>query len=240
MRHACLTAIVGLLITAAASARAADGIDLAWNECYGAASARSSLVTECANTATEQFVAAFRLAAPVDSVIAVEVVIDLVTAQPQLPAWWDYGPGGCRDGDLIASANFADLTACADWLGGGATFDGSPVYSRGAPRGASNTARIVSTFAVLSTQARTLAAGLPYYATRFTLQNDGGTCVGCATPVCLLLESVQLLRVSGPAHVLDVASSTDANRITWQSTVASCATVPARRTTWGALQQLYR
>jgi len=238
MRHVRLLTLA--LLLACGSARA-DGIDLAWNDCRGTTAASASLTVACANAATEQFVAAFRLAAPVDSVVAVEVVIDvLAPGALRLPEWWAYAPGGCRDGALVASANFGGMTGCADWLGGAATFDSQPVYAPGAPRGAANTARIVATFAVLSSQARTLAPGTSYYATRFTIQNDNGVCPGCTAPVCLLLESVRLLRVRGDDRVLDVPSAMDANQIMWQSTTASCATVPARRTSWGMLRQLYR
>jgi hypothetical protein len=229
-----------VLLLACGVARA-DGIDLAWNDCRTAAAAQSSLSVACANTATEQFVAGFQLAAPVDSVIAVEVVIDvLAPGVTRLPEWWEYGPGGCRDGALVASANFGGLTACADWLGGTATFDSAPVYASGAPRGAANTARIVATFAVLSTQARALAAATPYYAARLTIRNDTGTCAGCTVPACLLLESVRLLRVRGDTRVLETATAPDANQVTWQSTTLSCAAVPVRRVSWGRLRQLYR
>jgi hypothetical protein len=239
MRHA-LPATLAVLLFVAGSAHA-DAIDLAWSDCRAAAGAQTAFIAECANTASEQFVAAFRLSAPVDSVVAVEVVIDLLApGVPALPVWWQYGPGGCREGDLVASANFTGFAGCADWLGGTATFDGPPVYASGAPRGAANTARIVATFAVPSTQARTLAAGTAYYAARFTIRNDGATCPGCTAPVCLLLESVRLVRIAGDAHVLEVPSATDANQITWQSTTASCATVPVRRASWGRLRQLYR
>jgi hypothetical protein len=237
------TLIVGPgLVTGTAAA--GPGLFLSWNDCSLSAASSNSLIVPCVNRAEEQLVASFELATRVDSVIALEAVVDVQSAAPSLPAWWGYAPAGCRFGELTASATFVGHSACADFWHGLATFDGPPVYSPTAPRGGANQARIVMSFAVLSSQLISLEAGTRYYAARLVFQNDStGTCGGCTVPACLVLNSIRLIRPPGSTGgdvVLGAPGEADSNLALWQSTQASCAAVPAQRLSWGRLKALYR
>lgn len=220
------------------------GLSLNWNDCPLSASSQSAMLAPCQTTGSVDLVVSFELAAPVDSVIAIEAVIDVQGSGASLPPWWQYAPGACRDGQLIASASFPGLSACADFWQNGATFSGAPVYSAGAPHNAANQARIVASFAVLSSAPRALAAGTRYYAARLTFQKDPGSgCPGCEIPACLLLNSLRLVRIPGsvPGEVLLVTpTAPESNRATWQSLTATCDAVPVRRVSWGRIKMLYR
>jgi len=238
-----LAAAVALAIIAPVRPAAADpGIYLTWNDCSLAPEATASLAGACDNANQEQLFLSFELPAAADSVIEMDAVVDVQTGPTTLPAWWRYDPEGCRYGMLVARAGFDGYTACADFWRGAATFDGPPVYvasSRGP-----NTARIVISFGVLASEFRALSAGTRYYAARLVFQNDPiGACLGCEASACLLFNSIHLGRLnSTPARdvYLETPGSPAANRVTWQSTSASCAAVPTLRHTWGQLKSLYR
>ena len=246
LAHSIATAFLwaALCIATVRDAGAGAGLSLNWNDCPLSPASQAALITPCENTGREDLIASFELAAPVDSVIALEVVVDVQGGDPTLPSWWQYGPGGCRYGQLIASGNFSGLTACGDPWQNASTFAGPPVYVTGAPRGGANQARIVASLAVLSSEARALLAGTRYYATRFAFQNEiGSACPGCQATACLLLNSIRLVRIPGAVSgdvVLDAASDVGSNRVTWQSINASCDAVPVRRLSWGQIKMLYR
>lgn len=237
--------LLGLLCLALPAVAIADaGISLSWNDCPLSPSSQSAMLAPCQSTGSADLIVSFALATPVDSVIAIEAVIDVQGSAASLPPWWQYAPGACRDGQLIASASFPGLTACTDFWQNGATFSGAPVYSAGAPHNAPNQARIVASFAVLSSVPRALAAGTRYYAARLTFQQDPGSgCPGCEVPACLLLNSVRLVRIPGsvPSEVvLETPAAPQSNRATWQSLTAACDAVPVLRLSWGRIKMLYR
>jgi hypothetical protein len=221
-------------------ARAAAGLSLNWNDCPLGPTSQVAMIGPCQSGGESDLFASFELASPVDSVIALEAVIDVQSEAAVLPAWWQYAPGGCRFGSLIERADFPVTTACADFWQNGATFAGPPGYTTGAPRGGSNQARIVASFAVLSTEARALVAGTRYYAARLVFTNDvGAPCPGCEIPACLLLNSIRLIRISGEVD-LESPTAPNSNRAVWQSLTATCDAVPARRMSWGRIKMLYR
>ena len=245
-RSFALTAVLlgALWFALPASAVADPGLSLNWNDCPLSALSQPAMMGPCQATGSADLIVSFELATPVDSVIAIEVVIDVQGSGVTLPPWWQYAPGACRDGQLIASASFPGLSACADFWQNGATFSGAPVYSAGAPHNAANQARIVASFAVLSSAPRALAAGTRYYAARLAFQKDPGSgCPGCEIPACLLLNSVRLVRIPGsvPGEViLETPSAPESNRATWQSLTATCDAVPVTRVSWGRIKMLYR
>ncbi len=252
MRHGDIAAFAAVVAAAALALRASvalagtppqESIALDWRDCPLSANAVSDLTTACGDGATEQLVASFTLAQAVDSVLAVDVTIDLVSQNTTLPAWWHYEPAGCRYGKLSASADFTAYTACTDFWQGQATFDTPPVYELGLPRGGTNQARIEASMAVLSSAPRALAAGTHYYAVRLAIANDAASpCAGCTVPTCLVLNAIRLVRpgtVAGDVLLLQPAPSFG-NEASWQGPGAACSTVPVRRTTWGELHTLYR
>ena len=111
------------------------------------------------------------------------------------------------------------------------------------PGGASNHGRLLVAASVLPDDAVALDAFVPYTAARVLLRSNGSTdCAGCNSPACLVFNSLLIRRLPGSSVeevLLDVAESPGFNMITWQGSGADCQSVPARRTTWGAVKALY-
>ena len=226
-------------------ARAQEGLWLAWGACAMDPAGSRDQAFDCAsNDGRQALYAAFALAQPLDSVLAVEVVVDLQVAGGALPDWWQIGSVGCRGGALGADASFGGSPGCADpWVGGAVV--SLPSYTIGMPRGMPGQARIRVGVGVAANQPRALAAGTPYHAVRLLISDvRTDSCGGCATPACLVLNSVLVKRSPGAlgGDVLVIAPGPgDGNRATWQGAGADCTAVPVRRrATWGAVKSLYR
>ena len=242
-----MAALASALVVGAAPSRAAEGLYLTWDACAFEPQASPVRMFACdTNQDTLRLHAAFTVAQPVDSVIGFEVVIDLQHESPTLPDWWRFEGGGCRAGALRADVRFGNVPGCADpWTDEGiASF---PSYAVTEPRGGANQSRIKAGVGVLPSDPRTLAADTPYHAVRLgivaNLTTGAGACAGCSGTACLVLNSIWIKRVPG-AEGGDVFVSTpgpsNANWAIWQGTGASCAAVPVRRSTWGAVKSLYR
>jgi hypothetical protein len=184
----------------------------------------------------------FTLATPVDSVHALELVIDVDVAADPLPEWWRMDPGQCRANGWSANTSLAG--SCADpWGGqGAASFQG---WLPGTPGGSGRHGRLLVTAGVLPAQAVSLAALTAYTACRVILRTiNSTTCAGCSVPACLVLNSILLRRLPGSSVeevLIGVAESPGVNFVAWQGgSGADCQSVPGRRSTWGAVKALYR
>jgi len=248
-RVAAAAALAALLACGAplGDARAEEALHLTWRDCWTGAAAVSQEIDACfSNAVVNRLVAGFTLSSPIDSVIAIEAVIDLVHEDPALPAWWHLESGGCREGALDASAALGGLDGCADmWAGHG--FGLIQGYDIGAPRGGANQARIKAVVAVPSQNAVTLAAGTAYAAVVLTLDDrlttGPGFCAGCGGDACLVLNSILVRRLPGGTGdvFLEVPAAGDGNRATWgPGSAANCAAVPVRSVTWGRIKAFYR
>ena len=230
----------------ATSACAGDALYLRWGDCPLGASQTPVMGFACDTEAGEHaLVCSFTTAQPVDSVLGVEVVVDLQLSDAVLPDWWHLEPTGCRGDALRADQSFG--AACQDvWLG--LSSGGLLGYSVGMPRGGPNQARITVGFAVPSNQPRALNATDMYYAARLVLSNAGtASCSGCSGAACLVLESIQVLRPSRPPGapsgdvVITAPGAGNGNWAGWETlTSASCQAVPVRTATWGQIKSLYR
>jgi len=139
--------LCGLLVALTATvASAAQGVNLRWNACFGDLGTANRNSTCLANSGTNALVGSFEVGSDILGVTGIEVVVDLVTASPTLPAWWAFGAGGCRAGSLSANPTISPLAAnCFDWANGLAA-GGLAAYQVGG--GGPNTARIIIGFAV--------------------------------------------------------------------------------------------
>ena len=247
---ACL--IVGLLALGpfAAPARGAGGLYLTWNECVLGPGASHDRADGCSsNLVTQDLYCAFQMPASADSVLGVEIVVDVQHADAALPDWWQFAAGGCRAGFLRADFDFTTRTACSDFFLGFAA-GGLQGYYVGQPRGADSQARIKLAASLLpSFGYASLDATHTYYAARITLTNDdtappAAVCAGCADAACLVLNSILVRRQPGAAGgdvFLQTPGPGNANFATWQGGAgADCAAVPARSMTWGRIKSLYR
>jgi hypothetical protein len=228
--------------TSASTCAHAAGLSIAWEDCR-LGSGLANQAYGCQSELVElQLYPAFVLEADVDSVYAFELVIDVDVAAAELPAWWRMESGGCR-----ANGWSADITAassCGDpWQGQGvAAFQG---WLPGEPGGVARHGRLLIAVAASPGTWATLAPDVAWTAARVLLRtNKTLTCGGCSTPACLVFNSILLRRLPGTSVetvTLSVPESAGAERISWQGgSGADCQSVPARRTTWGAVKSLYR
>jgi hypothetical protein len=229
----------------AGPALAAEGLYLTWNDCAAAPIAQHDLHSQCEAELGEQALyVAFTLPYAMDSVVAVEIVIDTQVSGGSLPAWWQYQPEGCRFRSLIAGASFVTEEVCSDFWHERATPDKLPGYFVGEPRGGPGQARLKIAFALLPQDYVRLEAGPMYYAARLILKNSPtASCPGCLSPACLVLNSILVGRLPGApgGDVLLTASGPGlAQRATWQGVGANCDAVPVLPLHWGALKSLFR
>lgn len=248
-RAAILTAALVACALCARSAAAAEGIYLTWHDCFQGASHTSNLDFACAdNFGSNDLYCAFTMPQAANNVLAVEAVVDIQHSSPSLPDWWRLDVGGCRQGNLMASANPAGKTACVDmWQGTGA-IAGVQGYIPSEPRGAASQARIKVAASVLPPEAVSVDGTSMYYAVRITLANNNtvgpGSCSGCGQPACLVLNSILVGRIPGSPggdYFLQIPGAGDANWARWQGgSGADCAAVPVRNRAWGQVKSLYR
>lgn len=220
-----------------------ESLSLTWGDCVSSAAATANVSSACDTELGERSLyAAFTLAYPLDSVVALEVVIDIQTSGAALPPWWEFTATGCRPGGLLASTSFPTGSPCTNFWQGKASQVLS--YYPGEPRGGAGQARVKIALAVLPDQYRRLEASVVYDAVRLKLQNQGtATCTGCATAACLVLNSILVGRLPGAPGgdvLLQNPGANPRNHATWQGGSGNCDAVPIRTSTWGQIKSLYR
>lgn len=222
-------------------------LTLAWNDCRDGEGVGNRASGCGFNNDLHDLFPGFQLTAPLDSVISMELVLDLQHADPSLPDWWQLQPGGCRAGGMVTSQDFSLALGCTDpWNGQGASFVQG--WLVGQPAGGPNQARLLVAATTPSNALVSLQAGVPYHSTHLVLRNikssGTGACSGCNRPACLVLNGITLRRLSGGSgETVEVITPGpgNANWVTWQGgTGADCQAVPTRNATWGRLKSLYR
>jgi hypothetical protein len=230
-------------------ARAAGTLTLTWLDCALDPLGAHNRNNPCTSNVSDQtLVCAFSPPAMVDSVLGVDMVLDLQTAADVLPPWWQFEPESCRAGVLQANFDFSGYTSCEDfWFN--QVSGGVQAYYPGLPRSLPSQARILVSASVLPDAGyRTLEPGHVYYAAKVVISNahtiDPGACSGCTTPACVVLNSVKIRRQPGSPYeepTVYAGANPGDNFATWQGgAVSNCQAVPVRRVTWGSIQSLYR
>jgi hypothetical protein len=236
---------IGLLFTSVKSA----GINLSWDDC-GSHGAQLRAFACDTNAGSNTLVGSFVAPAGVEQMDGNEFVLYLESADVLLPGWWSLRSVLCRAGSL--NANF-DFTAgpfnCSDYWQNGAI--GKIVMD--APAG--NHARIRGAVALPSGDPRItpVPEGTHVYSFKATIDNakttGNGACGGCASLVCIVLQSIKLDQPLPLPSIL-VANVDGRNWVSWQCpsfpvldapglcSFTSCPT-PARSQTWGQIKQLY-
>jgi hypothetical protein len=233
------------LLALPCGAGAAEGLFLSWNACANDPESRQDKVAGCASDIDEQVLdCAFTLGFPLDSVVALEVVVDVQVSGGTLPDWWRLEPGGCRAPALVGATVFPSQTPCEDFWQGRAATPKQAFYFPGQPRGGASQARIVLACALLPDSAERLEASTMYHAVRLVLRNQRTSqCPGCALPACLVLNSILVGRLPGAPGgdlLIQTPGPDLANRATWQGGAGECAAVPVRPGSWGRIKSLYR
>jgi hypothetical protein len=242
-----------------ARALAAQGMNLAWVHCMGDGGVQNQAFACNTNSATHLMHGSFVLASDFPDVIGTEIILQLAADSPGLPAWWDFrNAGTCRQSAFAAffTADAANVV-CEDWSNG-QMVGGLGAYCTVAfpcltPPPGANVAVIKVINAVPMSAAAVLTAGVEYYDFTLVISNTktvgAGSCAGCTTPVCIVLNSINVVD-AGNLHprMLTTPTAPGSNFATWQGGgspvvggVIGCpAATPTKRSTWGSMKSLYR
>jgi hypothetical protein len=243
---------LALALFAAPAARAVEGVNLRWDQCYGDAGARNKSFACDTNTGTETLVGSFVLGTDIVQMGAEDVVIDLASAGSTLPPWWQFmNAGTCRQTALAVNMMLsATAVHCMDWSHGNASLlAGSYSIGEHGP----NTVRLE----LLITEALAAAANLSggeYLSFNLTISHaktvGTGSCTGCTEPACIVLNSVLAITAGrfDDRFLTGPANGVDSNFATWQGGgspvvggITGCpAATPTTTRTWGAVKALYR
>ncbi len=244
-----LLAALSLLATVAASH--ASGLDLAWNVCAVDGGTSNKTFACNSNTGSRVLIASFQCSSTITQPVGVEAVIDLQSADTVLPPWWTYQfRGGCRPNGVLSwavvapAASILCMTDLNDAWGSTAFGQFTPGFS------APNRLRFAMGYTLGDTNIvappAALSAGNEYYVLSLAISNAGtvGTsCTGCASPACLVFNSLKIHRRDGLPDVV-ISNPGDHPYATWQGGAIGglgCpAATPARSTTWGVLKSMYR
>ena len=254
MRSVRVSAIVSMFAGAlmfAAPAVAADSIYLSWSRCHGEGLGTQNRSFACdTNDGSEVIVCSFKLATPLAQVSGNEIVIDVLSQDDPLPAWWEMkDPGTCRQTGLIGFNTTQDPRdgVCVDW-GQGQSEGGIGAYNSelGAVDNSLVTRhrRLKIADAVPLAAVGDLAADIEYFSCNIGISHDktvgDGACAGCSGPVCLVFNTLLVTAMDfGNSRRIDGFGSSD-SILTWQGTGPNCLLVPVENATWGQVKALYR
>jgi hypothetical protein len=233
-------------------ASVAPGIALAWDHCLAQGTGVQNKMFACdTNAGSNLLVGTFELTRPMPGVTAGEVILQVAAASATLPEWWQFhNAGSCRLTALSADAlaDPADV-ACPSWSPGNlfvflAAYcpqGGLCIDSPNVP----NQARIKIVEAVTQQNATDLLGAQPYFAFNMTISNQTtvgtGACAGCEIPVCIVLNSINVIAGTVENRFISNAAAPGANFVTWQGGGPGCpGATPTRNATWGAVKSMYR
>jgi len=244
-----------LLAVTAGVAAAGPGVNLRWNACIGDAGVINKNFACTSNTGSNVLVAGFELGGEITQASGQEIVIDLASTQPTLPAWWSmFQAGTCRQTSLSMNTSISlSAVNCIDWANAQAA-GGIGAYNIG-QRGP-NTSRIKIAIAVPIAALADLLPGQEYFSVNLAINNaktvGTGACAGCNDGVCIVFNSVKVTTPS-PGGIDDrtltgPANGTDGNFVTWQGggavvvgAVSGCpAATPTKNATWSQVKSMYR
>jgi len=244
--RALAVALLALIMAARASA---TGVGLRWDACVADGGQINRSFACNTNVGNLFIVGSFAVDQTLTDVTRVAVSLELASASPALPAWWDWI--GCRSDSHYETS--AATTVCVPFFGSPG-ISGIFIGEHGP-----NTERIEIGSANFP-PGSTVAAGIEYavVAVRLNVLHTvgSGSCGGCATPVCIVVRSVSVSvqPYPYPGYPLVVTvltqplNGTDSNFATWQGggspvvggAVGCPAATAAHRSVWGALKALYR
>jgi hypothetical protein len=233
----------------AASTALAGGLNLAWNNCASEGGVANRTSTCLANNGSNILTGSFVPDADITGVTGIECVLDFIAGDgtSAIPAWWEIsGATSCRPTALSATGGVnPNNTICNDWgaaqqAGGVAAFNSSgsiPAANLAAHR------RIVVAFAVPLAAAPDLTTANEYWAFNCAISNaktvGTGSCAGCATPVCVVLNSINVVPGTAAGQFISAGTSAASNQATWQGLGPNCSLVPTKNATWGQVKALY-
>jgi len=247
-----LTASLLLLAAmSAAPAHALSTLNLRWDACLGDGGVSNKSFACNTNTGVNVLVGSWVTPVDLFNVTGNQVVVDLGTFGPVLPAWWEFkNAGTCRQGSLAVSAAAAPTAVnCADWSSGLAIGLLSS-YIIGIKGPAS--ARIIFATTAAIPIPDGIVAGQEYFSFQLNINHQKtvgpGACAGCDVTMCIALIAVNVTnadsRFDRQLRIGSGSGDTLADSfVLWQPVAGqtTCSrAVPVRNRTWGELKSLYR
>jgi hypothetical protein len=229
-----------------ASPAMAGGINLAWNDCYGAGGTMNKNFACNTNTGNHDLYISFEPNATIPDLNGSNAIIDLQSASAALPAWWQFkNTGTCRLTSLVANSGVTGT--CPDtWSGQGVAGIAAYFTTQNIPAMPTCRARILASISVPGAAAAQVDPGTEYYCLMVRINSaktvGTGLCAGCLDPACLVLNEVLLTsNNSGDNRLTNWLGS---NYVTWQGGWCHYnwygCTTPTINRTWGQLKGLYR
>ena len=216
-------------------------IHMGWDDCYfGGAGGGSDMTFACNTNAGAAFNAYASVIPPagLTQFVGSAGVFDIQGASAALPLWWQIG--GCRASSSLTAAPAAGVTSCLD-LTDNPQFGGLDYNFTNSP----NRARLRTAYAMDAGLAGPVSVD-EYTVLVLTINRQRttgtGSCAGCATPVCIVFNSLLLDQVD-PLLPKGNVTSGEQQWVTWQglsSQVPCPAATPTQSKTWGQVKSLYR
>ena len=248
-----LLVLTSALVVLGASAASAQ-VNLAWRNCIAQVASVANENYACdgsRNGVPFRGVLSFISPPNMDHFVGADCLLDVQTADPTLPDFWQLGLGECRDGNFSYPASLTGIGntgSCRNPFAGGQT--GGGFQYDVVPGGVR--ARVQLAFA--RSDEFPLVAGAQYIAGMFTLDSfkdvdtGDGECAGCLVPACIVLNQVNALQTAGQVppsqdqNILTAAATRQ--HITWQGGAVpggGCpGSTPSKNATWGKVKSLYR
>lgn len=245
MRIGLVSCLAFLSFAAAASPAPAGGINLAWNDCYGAGGVINRNFACDTNVGINDLYISFEPPVSIPDVNGSYAFIDLVSAGSTLPSWWQFkNPGSCRQ--ILLSATTAITGTCPDMLQGlGVPDIASYNVTANVPQIPLNRARIVAQVYSPDSVAFPVSPGTEYSVLRIRIANAltvGTACTGCTVPVCLVLSKV--LIASSNSGDFPLTNPLASQYVTWQGGgiggLGCPLETPTVNRTWGQVKSIYR
>jgi hypothetical protein len=231
---------LGIALVVLAAPAMAAGVNLSWNDCYPGGGTTTTNFSCDTDIGTHRLIGTFVPPAGMDSIIAMDVVLDLCSMPEVLPDWWRViVPGSCREDAVDVSFDFSGRTACADpWGGQAMGLTNAAIEFQHYTR-----LRVVMSCAL--PQQVEIVPGQEYYAFEIRISNAHTTgpdaCTGCNLGACIVLNEIVLSRTNGAAVVL--TNPADDYMAVWQSSSLGYPCpfiVPVKASTWGQIKATYR
>lgn len=258
-------ALLALSATAAfAQFGGGPGIDLSWKNCVvqdsdnGEPAPVLNVNLNCNNkTQTNKLVGSFKAPRDMAGFFAMDLDVDLQDQNGPLQPYHHYESGtGCNASGVALSIDNTASGGCGlfdtPWgaAGGGAT----PFVTAYSPGFGGNPAkaRLFLSIARASNDAFHLVPGTNYYCFHLTFNNGQAgavpTCAGCSDKIAIVWNSATMFSndgsgpdlIFGPDGKPMGSSGVSACGTVNGASQATCASTPAKNTTWGQIKTLYR
>lgn len=230
------------MIMGASSASAQGGLNLSWDDCGSNGNADAVFACNTNAGAAFNLFASVAASTNLQNFVGSVMVLDFQSESATLPDWWQYG--GCRLATSLTAAPAAGVTTCTD-ITDNPQFGGIDYTT--AFGGNANRSRLRTAYAMDAGLAGPLASGTEHTLIQVAINRNRttgtGSCAGCSTPMCIVLNSVLLDQVNTSLPVVLETEPLQRRHVTWQGTPTgfTCPdAVPVKSRTWGQLKSLYR